>query len=433
MRNIKSNRLGFKNWFTFIVAGLVGQFAWTIENMYLNRYLFDLTGSAQWIDVMVAASAAAATITTLLMGALCDRFGKRKPFVFIGYILWGISIISFAFLDVENANTLFFIGPLIVALDCIMTFFGSTANDAAFNAYVTDVTDDTNRGRVESVIAILPLVAMLVIFGLFEGMISNGQWQAFYYIFGGIVLVVGIILIFVMPKDVAVANKNESYFANIFYGFRPKTIKANPLLYLVFIAFAVFSIGVQVFYPYFIIYIQEGLEIEGTMFIVVMGGVLLTACIVTVLFGGLFLDKIGTNKVLIPAIALTALGALLMFFARSIPFLIVAGISMMSGLMVSQAAFGAKIRQHTPEEQVGLFQGIRMLFAVLLPMLTGPFIGSWLYELTSRGTYENDYGEFVDIPNEFIFLGAAIVMVLSIIPTIILIRKEIKNEQRHTA
>ena len=51
---------------------------------------------------------------------------------------------------------------LVIVLDCVMTFFGSSANDAAFNAWVTDVTSDGNRGRVEAVLAVMPLVAMLV-------------------------------------------------------------------------------------------------------------------------------------------------------------------------------------------------------------------------------------------------------------------------------
>ena len=425
-RDFASNKLGIRNWLTFIIAGLVGQFAWTIENMYLNRYLFALTGSTELIDVMVAASAIAATLTTLLMGALCDRIGKRKPFIFLGYIIWGISIISFGFLQVENSNTLMFIGPMIVLLDCVMTFFGSSANDAAFNAYVTDVTDDTNRGKVESVIAILPLVAMLIIFGLFEGMIAEGKWNIFYYIFGGLVLLVGVGLIFLMPKDKNKPNTKENYFKNIFYGFRPSTIKQNPMLYIVLIAFAIFSMGIQTFYPYFIIYIQEGLQIKEMNFVLVMGGVLLTACIVTVVFG-LFMDKIGTNKVLIPSIVITGVGALLMFFAKHVAFMVPAGILMMSGLMISQAAFGAKIRQYTPEEETGLFQGIRMMFSVLLPMVTGPFIGEWLYELTSDGTYTNEFNEIVTIPNEYIFLGAAIIIVVSIVPVILILRKELKN------
>ena len=64
-----------------------------------------------------------------------------------------------------------------------MTFFGSTANDAAFNAYITDVTETENRGKVESILAILPLMSMLVIFGLFDGMTQKGQWKTFFLIF----------------------------------------------------------------------------------------------------------------------------------------------------------------------------------------------------------------------------------------------------------
>ena len=80
-----------------------------------------------------------------------------------------------------------------------MTFFGSTANDAAFNAYVTDSTDATNRGRAESVLAILPLISMLVIFGLFDGLTQQGKWKEFFGIFGAAVSVVGVIAVF--PRE----------------------------------------------------------------------------------------------------------------------------------------------------------------------------------------------------------------------------------------
>ena len=434
MGSFKSNKVGLPNWLTYIIAGLVGQFAWTIENMYLNRYLFYVTGSADYISAMVAASAAAATLTTLLMGALCDRLGKRKPFMVLGYLIWGITIVSFAFLDNPAIKGMAFVGPLIVILDCLMTFFGSSANDAAFNAYVTDTTDDTNRGRVESVLQILPLVSMLIIFGLFNGMTSgeNPQWQLFYYIFGGLTIVAGIVLFFLIPKDKVEPNKDEPYFKNIFYGFRPSTIKKNPMLYVVLAGHALFSMGVQVFYPYFLIYIEHNLGIKDMNFVILMGAVLLVACIITVVFG-LFMDKIGTNKVLIPAIITTSVGATLMFFSKEMGFIIPSGIVMMSGLMISTAALGAKVRQYTPEKEVGLFQGIRMIFTVLIPMVTGPYIGEALYKNVVQATYENEFGQLVTIPNEYIFLGAAIVMLISIAPIVFIIIKEKKYAKEHTA
>ena len=167
-----------RTWIALILVGLVGQFAWTIENMYFNVFLYNaIAPDPTAIAWMVALSAIAATVTTLLMGALSDRVGRRKPFICLGYILWGLSVMAFALLARPERLSAFqaayakgvLTGPiLVVVLDCVMTFFGSTANDAAFNAYVTDVTTRENRGRAESVLAILPLISMLVIFGVFE-------------------------------------------------------------------------------------------------------------------------------------------------------------------------------------------------------------------------------------------------------------------------
>ena len=139
-------KLPLRVWLTLILVGLVGQFAWTIENMYFNVYLYNtISTDPGYISAMVGWSAAAATLTTLFMGALSDRVGRRKLFICGGYILWGLSTAAFGLVTVENAAKLFpaasavaAAAVMIVVLDCIMTFFGSTANDAAFNAWITD-------------------------------------------------------------------------------------------------------------------------------------------------------------------------------------------------------------------------------------------------------------------------------------------------------
>ena len=68
--------IGARTWISFLLIGLTGQFAWTIENMYFNVYLYNtISTNPNHIAVMVAASAVIATLTTLLMGALSDRIG----------------------------------------------------------------------------------------------------------------------------------------------------------------------------------------------------------------------------------------------------------------------------------------------------------------------------------------------------------------------
>ena len=101
-------RLGARKWATLLLVGLFGQFAWTIENMYFNVFLYKtISTDPGYIAAMVGWSAAAATLTTLLMGALSDRVGKRKVFIAGGYILWGLSTAAFGYITPENAARLF--------------------------------------------------------------------------------------------------------------------------------------------------------------------------------------------------------------------------------------------------------------------------------------------------------------------------------------
>lgn len=70
-----------------ILFSLVGQIAWVVENMYFNVFIYKMfNASAADISLMVEASAVAATLTTIFIGALSDRLGKRKIFMCLGYI-----------------------------------------------------------------------------------------------------------------------------------------------------------------------------------------------------------------------------------------------------------------------------------------------------------------------------------------------------------
>lgn len=424
---IKGEKLSFKYWLSIVLLGLVGQFAWTIENMYLNVFLYQtVSASADAIAAMVAASAIVATLTTLLMGALSDRIGKRRSFIVVGYLLWGVSTASFGFLSVENIGALFPIASAttitlvaIITLDCIMTFFGSLANDAAFNAYVTETTDSSNRGRVEAVLVTLPLVSMLIIFGLFDGMTKAGNWTLFFLIFGALVFLSGIAAIFLLPKEKAV-RKQTSYFKSIVYGFRFSVMRENKLLYVCFLAFFVFHTAVQIFFPYLIIYVQEYLKFDN--YAIVLGVVLLVASLISVIFGK-WMDKVGKLNVALPSVLLMSVGLWGMFFARSAVGVIIMGILMMGGYMLINAALGGAIRDYTPKDKVGHFQGVRMLFQVLLPMVIGPSIGAAVIRNSESGVYV-ELGVLKQVPIPGIFLAAALCLLPIVLPLVYIKRKE---------
>lgn len=429
---MNQTKLGGRTWLALVLIGLVGQFAWTIENMYFNVFLYQtISTDPRYIADMVAWSAASATLTTLLMGALSDRIGKRKALVVGGYLLWGLATAAFGLVTVENATHIFgaadavaAAATLVIVLDCLMTFFGSTANDAAFNAWVTDVTEESNRGRAESVLAILPLISMLVIFGLFDGMTQRGEWQKFFFIFGGLVTAVGVLSLFIM-KEPPLTPRKDNYFGNLVYGLRPTVVAKNRELYLSFAAFALFSIAVQVFFPYLIIYMQNYLHLDN--YAIVLGVVLLFASLVSVA-AGRFIDSTGKLNLVLPAAGVMFQGLIAMYFVRNMTAVIIAGCVMMSGYMLVTAILNALIRDHTPEGKAGHFQGIRMIFAVLIPMLIGPRIGA-LAIRGSDSTYV-ELGVTKTVPTPAIYLTAALVLLTVIVPVIFLRRERAGKEHK---
>lgn len=300
-----------------------------------------------------------------------------------------------------------------------MTFFGSTANDAAFNAYVTDVTTSENRGRAESVLAILPLISMLVIFGVFDGWTQRGDWFTFFLFFGVLMSVTGLLSLFLVKDSEALKPRRDSYVQNLLYGFTPRVIRTLPELYLSLLAFTLFSIGVQVFFPYLIVYFQHYLNMDN--YAIVLGVVLLFASLVSVL-AGRSLDRYGKLNFVLPAAAVMIVGLLGLYFVRSMVGVMIAGTIMMSGYMLVTAALSALIRDYTPKDKVGHFQGVRMVFAVCLPMIIGPFIGSAV--IRKSGAVYEDLGVVKNVPTPAIFLAAAVCVLLLLFPVLRLYRRK---------
>ena len=229
------NKLSGRFWCSLVLFSLTGQVAWVVENMYFNVFIYKIfNASAGDISLMVAASAVAATLTTVFIGALSDRLGKRKLFMCGGYILWGVSIFSFALIRLDVINALFpaaasaaAVGvSLVIIMDCVMTFFGSSANDAAFNAWLTDSVDSSNRGAAEGINAMMPLVAILAVFGGFMAfdLDKSESWNIIFCVIGGIVLLVGIIGLFIIDEPRAKPS-SEGYWSSIIYGFLPSAVR----------------------------------------------------------------------------------------------------------------------------------------------------------------------------------------------------------------
>lgn len=411
---MKKTKMSSKFWLALTIFSLVGQVAWVVENMYFNVFIYKMFhASASDISLMVGASSVAATLTTILIGALSDKLGKRKFFICAGYMIWGVSIWSFSLIRMDIINKLFpmtvsaaAIGvSLVIIMDCVMTFFGSAANDACFNAWVTDSTDETNRGAAEGINSMMPLVAILVVFGGFMSFDLNkaDSWTTIFTVIGIVVFLLGLLGVFLIKDAPVDTSSNQNIFKNIFYGFRPSVMKENPVFYMVLGAYAVFGISINIFMPYLILYYNVSLEMSN--YVLIMAPAVIFAAIVTFFYGKIY-DRYHFKIAVGPSIGMLMVGYVLLYFFTNTAMVFVGSLFMMSGYLTGMAVFGAMIRDYTPQNRSGMFQGLRIIGQVLLPGIIGPAIGAAV--LKNAETILNDDGTYSFIPNENIFLAALI-------------------------
>ena len=449
---MSKTKLGGRNWFNLILFGFMGQVAWNVENMYFNTFLCNfiygnatpdaVNSSLSVVDAvawMVALSAVVAVITTFIMGNLSDKINNRKIFISVGYILWGIVTGCFGFISLENTEKMGIFSSaagvltatvwIVIGMDCLMTFMGSTSNDSAFNAWVTDVTTTEIRTTTETVLAVMPVAALGAVTAA-GALVTSLGYPVFFFGLGGFVTLCGVIGLFTLKDSRSGGvNKNSHYWSDLVYGLRPSVVKENSRLYLAFATMCIYSISFQVFFPYLIVYLQHS-ELDflnklpelfsGTSLIIsavaiVIAVAVLIICVVKV-------NQIGKGKCLVASGLLFALGLIAASFAHTPLAFLLSCCPFLVGYALLGIIIGAIIRDFTPEDKTGLFQGVRMIFMVLIPMIAGPRLAS-IAAKNSSITYVNDLGAVNVLPSSMMFLIAGILGLLMFTTMIPLIKK----------
>ena len=449
------NKLTKRTWLNIIVFSFMGGIAWNLENMYFNTFLYDSIYEgvsnaklAEWgimapstaVSRMVALSAITAVVTTFIMGTLSEKMKKRKVFISFGYIIWGIITAAFGFISKGNiaslfglsdeANILLYTIWAVIIMDMVMTFMGSTSNDSAFNAWTTDVTNPVVRPKVETVLLFVGLVAMLAVMGV--GSLCQGKvisYQVFFLGLGLIVSLSGVFGLFALKDPEIKGEKtNSNYWSDLFYGFRPSVVKENSKLYLVLAAICIYNIAIQVFFPYLFVYLGSVI-IPGAVFdtktiiVAVLAVAGLAAGVI------LLLKASGKDKVsaYITTIVLLIAGLAVLSTSTNIIIVLLGIAPTLIGYVVLQIQLNASVRDHIPEDKVGLFQGIRMIFFVLIPMVVGPWLGD--IAIRSSNFTIIEYGEPKAVPSTSMFFYASIVALLIFVPLFLLSKKESDSDK----
>lgn len=422
--------LNRKTWTAILLLGFVGQLAWGIENQFFNTFLYDkITPDPRAVSWMVAATAMVSTLTALFMGTLSDRtrsrWGKRRPFILIGYILWGVFTALFP--AASSFHPIAFGVFMAILLDSFMTFFGAIANDAAFSAYIADITNEQNRGRVSGALEIMRWVAFLIVYGGAGLIIQYLGYPVFFISVGVLVLVVGLAFAPGLPEAADHSQPRGGYWRQLIETFQWSSLKANRNLFLVLISLTVYQLGFNVFFPYIMIYLQHFIKLP------VMQSSLLIA--VAILVGGVGMawpfgwlaDRLGRKPVAVMGIVGVSVGLLLFSFSRGFVSLVITGTVWLAALAGWTIATGAWTKDLYPEDKRGQFAGFYILFNVALTMIPGPLLGGWL--ATQYGIPTVLDGKPGFIPPPLLFQVAAVMILFTLIPVLLIKSHRTRREQ----
>ncbi len=421
-RETKPRSLTKIPWAHLAALAVTGHLAWAVENTWFGTFAYDrIRPDMSIVAIMTSVTAVVATLTTIFMGTLSDRsrskWGKRRPFIFLGYIFWGLMTVLFP-LSALVRNTGLAV-MLVVLIDSLMTFFGSTANDAAFNAWTAEIAPPSKRGKVEGVLQVCLFVAQIISYTLAGMLIDKFDYFFFFYILGGLVMIVGFLAARKLPEPELDSQDRSktSFLADLKHLFRWQTVKENPELFKLLLMIMISSIGMQVSLPYLVIYVENYLKFSKTEFGLIGAAIMGGSLLISLPFG-LLADKLNRKRMLIIAILMSALGCFMFAQVRSLPLLALAGFIWQAFYVGVAIASVSWLKDLLPENTQGRFLGLRMVFWIMIPMILGPWIAVWAMGNQSVTTLAVQAGQFV--PEPIIFIVSAFISALAVVPLIFL-------------
>ena len=287
---------------------------------------------------------------------------------------------------------------------------------------------DKNRGQIGAALATQPVLGTIlgtVVGGLLVG--ENDNYMRLFVVMGVFVIIFGLISMFTMSKgDDVEPSVRGPFFKQFFSVFNFKEFFKLRELVWVNIMVSVFFIGFNVYFAYMGNYIIHYLGYTADMMGIIEAVPLVLAMLTAIPLSSL-INKNKNIPITFFAIIVNILGLLVIapIKAENVDSSQIFNLRIWLGIFLVGVGYVAILqvtkvwtKQLYPKDSKGQFEGIWILFFVLIPMIGGSLIGEAVVKTSGETFVDAVSGQTQYIPNGNIFFVGAAVILLTVIPAL---------------
>lgn len=360
--------------FLWLSGGLVTLGGATL-NIALMKLIYDQTGSAGGVGLLLFTNIASMVVVTPISGVLADRLDRKKLMVTIGILRTGL---VFLFLWAETPFAIYAVNFLLAVV--------STLNFPVRAAVLPDVVEREQLLDANAVDRSLATL-VLIVGPLLGGVMVDQASLEFVFILNGALCLAGVLALLLIEVPPPSLLRGEASLRAVYQEFveGARYARVNPVVSAVTIIYFVFLAGLSLRLSLDLVYAQQVLS-SNSLPVATAYSYMMSAASVGMFLGSLLISYLGRRyprkRLLLVGLGVRAVDAIGLAFVRSLPFALALRFVHGIGGGLSEALWPTLLQENVEEDKLGrafsLFVGV-----VTIPPAITVYLGGWLADQTS--------------------------------------------------
>ena len=344
------------------------QFFWAFNTSSMPLFLKNFTESKFEISLVISLAGVMGCIVPPIVGYFSDRsftrFGRRKPYVFLGMLGLLLCVVSLPHIPAFG----------IVAVVSALMYFSLVSAESPYMAFLPDITPQAQRSTASGVMNLLGSIGLITYF-----IVGSIIWDNHHILAFNTVALLPFILVLTtifLIREPEIPKEKPATGGNPWAYLKDLARESNALKF--FIGQSFWWLGLWMVSSFLTLFVVEDLGVsEGnSMFVPMSFSIVATVFMLPL---GILGDRIGRKGILTVMLVAWAVIDILMAFSQSFTSaLITIGLAGIPFAAVMGVGY-AYMLDLVPEERTAEFVGYNYL-SQTAPTIIGPLIGGKLID-----------------------------------------------------